>query len=208
MPDKIYDSIIFDMDGTLWDAVESYCQVWDVSLKQMDIDRAPVTRQELIGLMGNTIERIVDVLVPQASGNRELIDLLDKNEEKMMLKLGGRLYDGARETVAKLAETHKLFMVSNCSALGLPNFLTFTGLTPYITDTLSYGDTHQDKAYNINELRNRYSLRKPLYVGDTLGDYQSCLKAGVDFAWASYGFGNVPQAKIKLNNIRDLLNYA
>lgn len=207
MPDKVYDSIIFDMDGTLWDAVDSYCKVWDVSLEQMGIDRAPVSRAELIGLMGNTIERIVDVLVPEASGNRELINLLDQNEEKMMLHLGGKLYDGAKETVAKLAETHKLFMVSNCSALGLPNFLTFTGLTPYITATLSYGDTHRDKAYNINELRHRYSLKSPLYVGDTLGDYESCLKAGVDFAWAAYGFGNVPQATIKLQSISDLLNF-
>lgn len=207
MPPKVYDSIIFDMDGTLWDAVESYCKVWDVSLRLMGIDRAPVTRAELIGLMGNTIERIVDVLVPQASGNRELINLLDKNEEKMMLQLGGKLYDGAKETVAKLAETHKLFMVSNCSALGLPNFLTFTGLTPYILATLSYGDTHRDKAYNINELRHRYNLQSPLYVGDTMGDYESCLKAGVDFAWASYGFGNVTQANIKLQSISDLLNF-
>ena len=26
-----FDSLIFDMDGTLWDAVDSYCEIWNVT---------------------------------------------------------------------------------------------------------------------------------------------------------------------------------
>ena len=205
MSEKQFDSIIFDMDGTLWDAVDSYCKIWDVTLEQCGIPREPVTRQQLIGLMGKTLDYIVDVIVPQAAGNQQFFKLLDDNERKMMPSLGGRLYPGVKETLAELSKTYKLFMVSNCSSHGLPTFLQYTNLTPYITATLSHGDTHQDKAYNILEIARRYDLRSPLYVGDTQSDYDSCLKAGVDFAWASYGFGSVPEAPIKLTSINDLL---
>ncbi|MBQ7851826.1 MAG: HAD hydrolase-like protein [Muribaculaceae bacterium] len=40
-----FDSIIFDMDGTLWDAVDSYCKIWDKTFNQMNID-APITRRD------------------------------------------------------------------------------------------------------------------------------------------------------------------
>ena len=193
------------MDGTLWDAVDSYCKIWDMTLQQCGIIREPVTRQQLIGLMGKTLEHIIAVLVPEAAGNKLFFKLLDENERKMMPVLGGKLYDGVTETLAQLAKSYKLFMVSNCSSHGLPNFLQFTGLTPYITATLSHGDTDRDKAYNITEIGRRFDLHSPLYVGDTRSDYEACLKAGVDFAWASYGFGSVPEAPIRLNHIGDLL---
>lgn len=207
MSEKTFDSIIFDMDGTLWDAVDSYCKIWDVTLLQCGIIREPVTRQQLIGLMGKTLEHIIAVLVPEAAGNQQFYKLLDENERKMMPVLGGKLYDGATETMAQLTKNYKLFMVSNCSSHGLPNFLHFTGLTPYITATLSHGDTNKDKAYNISEISRRFNLQSPLYVGDTRSDYDACIKAGVDFAWASYGFGSVPEASIKLSRIDDLLKF-
>lgn len=27
-----YDAYIFDMDGTLWDAVDGYCDVWNATI--------------------------------------------------------------------------------------------------------------------------------------------------------------------------------
>lgn len=205
MSEKTFDSIIFDMDGTLWDAVDSYCKIWDVTLQQCGIIREPVTRNQLIGLMGKTLEHIIDILVPEAAGNQQFFKLLDENERKMMPVLGGKLYDGATETLAKLSKSYRLFMVSNCSSHGLPNFLQFTRLTSYITATLSHGDTNKDKAYNISEIARQFNLKSPLYIGDTHSDYEACQKAGVDFAWASYGFGSVPEAPIILKHIGDLL---
>ena len=207
MSDKKFDSIIFDMDGTLWDAVDSYCKIWDVTLQQCNIQREPVSREQLIGLMGKTIEKIVAVIVPEALNNPVFYETLDENERKMMPELGGKLYDGVKETLSVLAKKYKLFMVSNCSEYGLPTFLKYTGLSPYITATLSHGDTHRDKAYNITEIGRRYDLKAPLYVGDTQSDFDSCLQAGVEFAWAAYGFGNVPDATIRLNCFKDLLKF-
>lgn len=201
-----YDSIIFDMDGTLWDAVDSYCLVWDKTIGEFGVSRPPVKREQLIGLMGKTLDKIVPAVTPEVAGNEKFIERLGQNEREMMPLLGGRLYDGVREIMPQLSKTHKLLMVSNCSADGLPNFLHFTGLEPYITDTLSNGDNGLDKAANIKLISERNSVKVPLYIGDTQSDLNSCRKAGVDFAWASYGFGTADKPTYILSKFSDILN--
>ena len=201
---KLYDSIIFDMDGTLWDAVDSYCRIWDTSFAQCGISHAPVTREELISQMGRPIEDILHTLMPALDGDKDFLELLDRNESKMMTQLGGRLYQGVAEIIPELSKTHKLFIVSNCLSDGLTNFLTFTGLTPYFTDTLTYGETGRDKGDNIAEIVSRHNLRRPVYIGDTISDEAACRKAGVNFIWAAYGFGKAVSPDSVINAFDEL----
>ena len=35
-----FDSLIFDMDGTLWDAVDSYVAVWDATFAEFGMPPA------------------------------------------------------------------------------------------------------------------------------------------------------------------------
>lgn len=201
-----FDSIIFDMDGTLWDAVDSYCRVWNVTLKEYGIARADVTRPELAALMGLHIDQICRVLAGDIADKADFMNLLAQNERKMMPQLGGILYPDVKTVIPQLARSHKLFMVSNCDAGGLPNFLHFTGLESYFTDTLSFGDNGKDKDVNIRAIIERYGLRQALYVGDTEGDCLNTHRAGIPFAWASWGFGkNVTGADYTLRSINDLL---
>lgn len=204
MTDSKYDSIIFDMDGTLWDAVDSYCLIWDKSLAQCGYSQPPVTREMLIKLMGKTLDKIIQIIVPEAADDPVFFQTLDRNEREMMPELSGRLYPGVTETIHKLSDHYRLFMISNCSSHGLPNFLRYTGLEPYITDTLSNGDTNLDKAGNIELMVKRHGLKRPIYVGDTQGDSDSCAKAGIDFAFASYGFGTVSNPTHTLTKLGDL----
>lgn len=199
-----FDSLIFDMDGTLWDAVDSYCAIWNETLQQCGYTRENVTRTELLDYMGSTLDRIVAAITPEAARDRKFYEILYHNERTMMPRLGGRLYPGVKDLIPVLASRYRLFMVSNCSEDGLPNFLNFTNLKPYFTDTLSHGLTHCGKDANIRRLTQMYRLNSPLYVGDTQSDADACHRTGVPIAWASYGFGHITNPDFTLRQFDDL----
>lgn len=195
------------MDGTLWDAVDSYCEVWNRTAAELGVDGVNVTRADLQPLMGLPIEVIYDRLVGDRADRRVFNEVLGRNEALMMPRLGGRLYPGVRETFEALTGAGaRLFMVSNCGAEGVPNFLTFTGLKPYVTDWLSIGLNGKDKTENIRTLAERYNLKAPVYIGDTEGDCRSTHAAGIPFVWAAYGFGrNVAAPDYTIHRINELL---
>ena len=200
-----FDSILFDMDGTLWDAVESYCAVWNHTIDAIYPEVPHVGYGQLARLMGKPLETIFDTLIGTRADRDSFMAELTRQEEALMPRLGGKLYPGVRETIGTLSRTHRLFMVSNCTAGGLPNFLRFTGLAPYFTDDISFGQTGREKDANIATMIERYNLQAPLYVGDTQGDCMSAHRAGVPFAWASYGFGrDIIGADFTLPHITDL----
>ncbi|MDF2430867.1 MAG: phosphoglycolate phosphatase, partial [Mucilaginibacter sp.] len=45
------DSLIFDMDGTLWDAVDTYAESWNLVFKELAINKT-ITRNELAKMVG------------------------------------------------------------------------------------------------------------------------------------------------------------
>lgn len=208
MATRKIDSLIFDMDGTLWDAIGSYCKVWDETCRRLGIDRAPVGYDELISLMGKPLGEIFESIIGSDVTDREaFVAELARVEDELMPTLGGRLFDGVRDTLTELHRRGiRLFMVSNCSGSGLENFLTFTGLRPLFEDWLSYGATGVDKDVNLRTLRDRHNLARPVYVGDIQRDSDSTHQADMEFAWASYGFGEVSDAEYILDKPSDLLS--
>lgn len=203
---KTYDSLIFDMDGTLWDAVDSYCAVWNAAYREL---RLPyhLEREQLVGCMGLPLEEIYRRVAPGAAiGYKEFVDPLRRHEKEMMPCLGGRLYPGVTEGLAELKKRgYELFMVSNCSPEGLPNFMRFTGLGPLFTDYLSYGATGVGKAGNIKALQKRYNLESPIYVGDIEADCRSAHDAGIDMLWVSYGFGRCTDSELTAASFGELV---
>ena len=201
----LFDSLMFDMDGTLWDAVDSYCAIWNACIDECCPDVKKVDRATLSAMMGKPLDFIYNTLIGNAAPTEKFMERLDANEAILMPKLGGRLYPGVTETISELSKRYRLFMVSNCTHRGLPVFLEFTGLKPYFTDAVSFGETGHEKDVNIAMLMERYGLKAPLYIGDTQGDCRSSHAAGVPFAWAKYGFGkDVNDAEYTLNSITDL----
>ena len=61
---KDIDSIIFDLDGTLWDSRKEVADSWSEIIKQYDYKRQDVSFQEINDLMGKTIDEIEDILFP------------------------------------------------------------------------------------------------------------------------------------------------
>lgn len=203
---KRFDSIIFDMDGTLWDAVDSYCQIWDKTFSQLEIKMPKIPRQTLLDCMGLPITEIFNRIVNLPIDATKFLEVLDDNEKKMMPILGGRLYDGVFETIPVLSQHYKLFMVSNCGAEGLHNFLSFTKLKQFFSGTLTFGETQKGKSENIGTIIKTNNLKSPVYVGDTQGDCDSAHNAGIPMVFASYGFGKCDNAEYQINKFNQLLD--
>lgn len=198
------DSLIFDMDGTLWDAVDSYIKIWNDTFAQLGIEATPVTRERLMGTMGLTLGQILGQLVPNLKDKERFLETLDANETSMMPVLGGRLYPEVKETLEALSKRIPLFLVSNCGSYGLDNFLNTTGLKPYFSDWLSHGETGLPKAENIRLIVEKHGLKHAAYVGDTRTDSESAHAAGIPFIWAAYGFGSVTDAEATINRFAEL----
>lgn len=48
-------ALIFDIDGTLWDATEQFCTVWNTVIRSLGIERR-LTVGEVRSIMGKTID--------------------------------------------------------------------------------------------------------------------------------------------------------
>ena len=135
------DSIIFDMDGTLWNATESYAKIWNVTCNEFGI-KAAFNGADLEKFMGMSIE---DIMIHLLGDNRnvdkvQFLKMLGENEVAMMPSLGGVLYPSVKECLEKLHGNYRLFMLSNCSSKGLLNFVNFTGTAHLFDGLLTQGE--------------------------------------------------------------------
>lgn len=201
-----FDSLIFDMDGTLWDAVDTYCRIWNETYRRMGVEAPAVERQDLIGCMGLPIEEIVRRITPPGLDFEKFGRMLSAVDGEILPKEGGRLYPGVAELIPRLADGSRLFMVSNCGKHGLDYFLDYTGLRPWFTDTLSHGQTGLPKEGNIEMLMKRYNLKTPLYIGDTSGDCRSAHAAGIPMLHVTYGFGRCDEAEYSADSFQEVAN--
>ena len=111
-----YDGIIFDLDGTLWDAVEEGHLVLLEYLKtQPDVTHLP-TKEEYAGVMGLGMDDLAEKLFPYLSYERRMQVFNEdfKLECEYLAEHGAKLYPHMHETLKKLSETHTLCIVSNC----------------------------------------------------------------------------------------------
>ena len=190
----MFDGLLFDLDGTLWDSVDAICVSWNQALEELAPEYAgTVTRQRLLPCMGLLLPDILDRLAPDLDQERAapLLAALLEAENRYVAALGGRLYPQAAETLELLARRYRLFIVSNCQVGYIEAFFQAHGLEKYFTDYENPGRTGLDKAGNIALVAERNGLKRPLYIGDTQGDYHAAAKAGVPFLHAAYGFGTV-----------------
>lgn len=204
------DSIIFDVDGTLWDTTHVVADAWNEVVRSETSLDLSITSQKLKTLFGKTMPDIAAILFPEEPKENQLrlIDLCCQSEEEALRKKSGALYPQLESVLTQLAARLPLFLVSNCQAGYIETFLDCTGFAPYITDHLCPGDTGEGKAENIREIIRRHHLKSPVYVGDTDGDYQAVKSAGdsIPFIFASYGFGFVENPDYVITCPADLLS--
>lgn len=186
--------IIFDMDGTLWDSAENVAKSWNLAISTYSGYEKTLTAEDIQRVMGKTMDAIADILFAELSreDRMELLATCCEMENDYLREHGGILYEGVRETLAKLRERgYHLSIVSNCQAGYIEAFLDYYKLWDAIRDKQCYGDNLLPKGENIRLVADRNGLDAAIYVGDIQGDYDASQAAGVDFIHAAYGFGTI-----------------
>ncbi|MDB5138583.1 MAG: hypothetical protein JWR12_499 [Mucilaginibacter sp.] len=202
------DSLIFDMDGTLWDAVDTYAESWNQVFRELAIDRI-ITRDELAKMVGWEGKKVISVIMPDFDDEKrqEIYTIVNEKRRTLLPKNGGILYDGVKEGLQQLAEKYPLFILSNCAKGIIRLFIDWAGIDEHITDELAYGINFMPKQHNIKLLMEKHQLKTPMYIGDTAGDGEESRKAGIPFAFVSYGFGNTDDYDVKFDDFKSLTSY-
>ena len=203
-----YESLIFDIDGTLWDSRALVAEGYNAQLCKEGLDHLCVDAERLKTLFGKVMTEIADALfesLPQEE-RYPLLERCMENENRHLAESPCHIgYPGVKEALTELAKNHRLFIVSN-SQCGYPELcIRKLGLEDLIRGHLCFGDTGTSKGQTILRLMREHNITSCAYVGDTQGDLDACREAGIPFIFAAFGFGSPDSCEARIEKFEDLL---
>lgn len=204
--EREFDSIIFDLDGTMWDSTENAAIVWKEIAQKDHRITDEVTAPKLKALYGLPLEEIATGLflsVPEEVAI-ETMEQCVVAQCPYLAEHGGILLGNIEETLKKLSKKYRLFIVSNCKSGYIEAFLEAHKLGQYFEDFECPGGTGKLKADNIRIVMKRNQLRNPIYVGDTQGDGEAAHQAKIPFVYARYGFGKATEYEYVIDSFEEL----
>ena len=201
------ESLIFDIDGTLWDSRSLVAEGYNLQLRDEGLDSLCTDAETLKGLFGKVMTEIADALFPLIPTEERyaLMERCMARENRYLEENPCRIgYPGIVKTLEALRENHRLFIVSN-SQRGYPELcMEKLGIGELISGHLCFGDTLTTKGETIRTLMERHGITSAVYIGDTQGDADAAKAAGIPFVWAAYGFGEPNGWIAKANTPKEL----
>ena len=202
------ESLIFDIDGTLWDSRALVAEGYNLQLVDEGHPELCVTAEDLKPLFSKVMTEIADRIlssIPESRRYGLMARCMERENRHLQEDPCPIGYPGVAETLELLSRRCRLFIVSN-SQQGYPELcMEKLGIARLIEDHLCFGDTGTGKGQTIRTLIQRCGIGPCAYVGDTQGDYEAAREAGIPFLWCSYGFGTPEAFDGKLEQFSDLL---
>lgn len=201
-------AVIFDLDGTLWDASKTVADSFNQSLSRLGFDLR-ISQREMSHEMGKTLEEIAHVYFDCISPEKAvgIMEYCTAYENRYVNSHGGELYENLRPTLEHLRDMGLMVAcVSNCQSGYIEAFMSYHGLEDLFDDIECWGNTGHMKADNICLMASKHNLSPDecVYIGDTMGDYSSATSAGTHFIHSAYGYGTVPDGCMKIDALDEL----
>ena len=189
-------SLIFDIDGTLWDSRAIVAKGYNDYLRQIGREDLQVDAEYLKTLFGKTMTEIADIMldsIPVPERYAVMQGCMDREDEFLHEDPCDIAFPGVRETLEQLKGEYRLFIVSNAQC-GYPELMMDKlGIRQHFEGWMCFGDTGLPKGDTIRILMERHGIGDAVYIGDTQGDLEASRKAGIPFIFCTYGFGT-PEA--------------
>ena len=213
-----YESVVFDLDGTLVDSAHGIeCALLEsirLILPEVVIDLPDIKAH-----IGPPLPELVRQLLPHVSP--QIADQIEGRFRSIYDHTGWQqttLYEGVTETLSQLSDRLiDCFLVTNKRLTPTRQILVKLGLLPFFREVVSADATYptlQSKEAMVRYLIQKYFLdpRKTLVVGDTRSDATAAQTCGMDFALAVYGYGsfdsaNQSQQMYTLHKLSELLHF-
>jgi len=203
-----YESLIFDIDGTLWDSRALVAEGYNIQLRSEGLDHLCIDAETLRPLFGKVMTEIADAIFSSIDPKDRycLMERCMDTENKYLFENECRIgYPKVKETLAELSKKHRLFIVSN-SQCGYPELcIDKLGLGEFIQGHMCFGDTGTSKGKTIRTLMEKHNISSCIYIGDTQGDLEACKEAGIPFIFCTYGLGKANSYDAKIDSIEELL---
>ena len=186
--------LIFDLDGTLWDAGQALADSWGEELvRAAGIDKH-FTADDIHAVMGLPMNEIADHLLPEVELPRrhEIFRSCEAYEIEYLNKHGAELFPAVRETLDELLDAgYGMSIVSNCQQGYINAFINSMDMHKYFSDQEEWGRTKLSKAENIRLVMDRNDYDEYIYIGDIQKDSDAAHAAGIECINAAFGFGNI-----------------
>ncbi len=201
-----FDSIGFDLDGTLWNALEGITDSWVRTAIKYNM-KVP-TDAEVSGALGLNKVDLMNKLYPDMEYETQMrfFDEAAQLCNDILEEKGGKLFDKVEETLSRLSENYKLYIVSNCQDGYIEAFFKAHNLGKYFCDTEHPDYRCISKGENIKAVISRNGFKNSIYVGDTQGDANAAKAAGIPFVYASFGFGQVENPDYIIKNFCEIFD--
>lgn len=194
----MYDAVIFDVDGTLFNTSEGIFNCINYVLIEEHLPA--LEKQILKSFIGPPV---YDSFIKYCNVDSSTAARLTQKYREYYVKKFVRqsvLYDNMDILLQSLKKAHiKIAIATMKTQPQIDALLINKGYTDYFNIVLGVSEricSKTEMIVNIAQSLNISDLNEILMVGDTYSDAVSAQKAGSDFAGVSYGFG--------LNSVSDL----
>ncbi|MFZ4453139.1 HAD family hydrolase [Salibacterium aidingense] len=191
------NTLIFDMDGTLFDSRELLSQAIENTL-QYGVEQGMYsdqgwTEQDRVGIIGEPFYPGFRKLLPGVSENilENLEPVLDRFLLTEMDKGAGELFPEVKETLQKLAdEGYQLYVASNGNAEYVPAALEREGLAPLFRGIYSVQQYQAGNKINLVRMILDDAGADAVMIGDRSSDIEAGKENGLLVIGCRYGFGS------------------
>ncbi len=187
-----YDTIIFDLDGTLLNTLDDLKDSLNFALANHGYE--PRSLEEVRSFVGNGVEKLVQRSLPMDISDEEIKTCLDtfKNHYSTNMRNRTRPYDGIMELLLDLNRyNYKLAIVSNkfdiaVKELAKEYFGELINVAIGESATVKSKPAPDSVFAAIKELGS--DIGKVIFVGDSDTDVQTAKNAGVPCIGVTWGF--------------------